>query len=231
MSLFMGPEEHAANPPSTWNVVKVGSRWALRTTPDQTFETYRSRKAAEADKVEGHWTCAYAEDGRWYAGDTPAGWKSWEECKAERDRNARRVQAQSAKALKSMQELAVHPAYADGTYDGPVGPIEPAAQGESADEMTVTHLKVSGVGQGLLGYTAQPLEIGSTVVASNPGGREITGKLLGWEEEDGRNYRPERLAMVEWFGPCPMIVVAGAMVPNGSPRRYVGRFATAAATS
>lgn len=72
----------------------------------------------------------------------------------------------------------VHPAYADGTYDGPVGPAYSAPCGadfdtaddarnhealcdqcagateahESADEMTVTHLKVSGVGQGLLGY-------------------------------------------------------------------------------
>jgi len=117
MSLFMGPEEHAANPPSSWNVVKVGSRWALRTTPDQTFETYRSRKAAEADKVEGHWVAAYAEEGRWYAGGTPAGWKSWEEAKAERDHNAARW------AANQTATVTVHPAYADGTYDGPVGPV------------------------------------------------------------------------------------------------------------
>jgi len=74
------------------------------------------------------------------------------------------------------------------------------------------------------------LEVGATVVASNPGGREITGKLVGWASYD--DHVAGELALVEWFGPCPMMIVAGDMVPNGEPTRYVGRFTTfAAATS
>lgn len=71
------------------------------------------------------------------------------------------------------------------------------------------------------------LEIGTTVVASNPGGREITGTLVGWASYD--DHIAGELALVEWFGPCPMIIIDGDMVPNGEPRRYVGRFTTFAA--
>lgn len=91
MSLFSTPEEHAANAPSTWNVVKLSERsWALQTATTVELDHFTTKTAAEAAKVEGHWTRAYAAEGRWYAGATPAGWKSWEVCKAEQERNAAR---------------------------------------------------------------------------------------------------------------------------------------------
>jgi hypothetical protein len=66
VSLFSGPEEHAANPPSTWQVVKAGDRvWQLRSKEGVVFETFKTRKAAVEAKTDSWLTRQYEKDGRW----------------------------------------------------------------------------------------------------------------------------------------------------------------------
>ena len=69
MALFTTPEAHDANPPATWRVVKVADR------------RWQERDGGRLARL-------YAEEGRWYAGVTPPGHRSWAECLAERERTA-----------------------------------------------------------------------------------------------------------------------------------------------
>ena len=61
-------------------------------------------------------------------------------------------------------------------------------------------------------------KIGDTVRASNPGGREVTGTVVGWELA-GATYSTGWVTKVEWFAPSVV----------SEPRRYVGRFVYVAA--
>ena len=90
MSLFSSPEEHAANPPQTWVITKTCDRlWALKTASGDTIDAYRTKRQAVAARA-GLWQTFYDREGRWYAGETPTGHRSWADCKAERDRIAAR---------------------------------------------------------------------------------------------------------------------------------------------
>ncbi len=79
MSLFSGPTEHAANPPQSWVVVKVGARrWALKTkVGGPTMDTFATKKQAESAKVEGFYVSLYNRESRWYAGEPIPGWKPY----------------------------------------------------------------------------------------------------------------------------------------------------------
>lgn len=98
MSLFSTPEDHAANSPDTWQVVKTtgGRGWRLQTKDGVSLESFTTKRAAELARTEGFFARTYAEEGRWYAGETPAGRRSWAECLAERERIAARRAKQSA---------------------------------------------------------------------------------------------------------------------------------------
>jgi hypothetical protein len=94
MSLFSTPQTHAENAPETWQTVKVADRaWEVQ-TKDGTTLTRMTRKV-DADMVrtcpESFMRMAYDKEGRWYAGAQIPGWKSWAECKAERERTAARA--------------------------------------------------------------------------------------------------------------------------------------------
>ncbi len=93
MTLFSSPEEHAANPPGTWEVHKVTERlWKLRTAAGTDLDSFTTRKAAEAGKAFGWLVNMYVTDGRWYAGHTPTGQRSWAECKAEQEQRRARAE-------------------------------------------------------------------------------------------------------------------------------------------
>lgn len=78
MSLFNGPEEHAANPPETWLVVHVGSRWDLRPSEsDYALQSYRTKREAVEAKSTGYLVDLYEKESRWYAGETINGWRSY----------------------------------------------------------------------------------------------------------------------------------------------------------
>lgn len=101
MSLFSGPEEHAANPPETWQVarVQVGNHrptWYLATADGGHLSSaHETRKAAESELSAGFYFDLWHREGRWYAGETPPGHRSWAECKAEQERTHARNVARS----------------------------------------------------------------------------------------------------------------------------------------
>jgi hypothetical protein len=98
MSLFSGPDEHAANPPETWRAVKVAGRcWHLDTAGGVTLGgRYETRRAAEADKVSGFYVRLYEEERRWYAGEPVTGWRPYADIVAERERRRQRQLQRSA---------------------------------------------------------------------------------------------------------------------------------------
>jgi len=80
MALFGTPEQHAANPPESWRVVKVAERtWRLTDTEGVTLDTCTTRRAAELAKVKGFWVNLYEKERRWLAGELVAGWKPYVE--------------------------------------------------------------------------------------------------------------------------------------------------------
>ncbi len=75
MSLFR-EEEHAENPPTTWQVVKRAPRiWNLTTKDGRALSTFPRKKDAEMAKTIGWWVDLYEKERRWYAGEQIAGWK------------------------------------------------------------------------------------------------------------------------------------------------------------
>ena len=87
MSLFRDPEEHAANPPSSWKVVRVArGNWDLRTVGDVTLDHFKTERAAVAAKRDSWLARLWAQEGAWYEGETPSGYRPWADVKAERDR-------------------------------------------------------------------------------------------------------------------------------------------------
>lgn len=80
MALFLTPEDHAANPPETWKVVKMADRfWALQVSSGGTLNTFPTKAKAEADRVDGPLVKLYNDEGRWMAGEQVNGWRPYAE--------------------------------------------------------------------------------------------------------------------------------------------------------
>lgn len=86
MSLFSSPEEHAANPPSSWRVEKRGRKWHLliHAGSAHSCDSFLTKHQAEAAKTTGFHFDLYQRESRWYAGETIPGWKTYAHCLAER---------------------------------------------------------------------------------------------------------------------------------------------------
>jgi hypothetical protein len=82
MSLFADPLTHAANPPESWSVVKLGEHhWVLTTASGiGTLDTFKTRHAAEEAKCSGHLFDLYNDEVRWYAGESVRNWKPYALC-------------------------------------------------------------------------------------------------------------------------------------------------------
>lgn len=78
MTIFESPQEHAANPPATWTVRRVGRRWALRTAAGTTLDTFDRKHQAEEGRTTGRMARLYADESRWYAGEQVRGWKPYQ---------------------------------------------------------------------------------------------------------------------------------------------------------
>lgn len=90
MCIFDNPEQHAANPPETWEVVRVTDRhWDLRPrgAEDASLATYPTKRQALLARTEGTWFDLYHREGRWYAGEDIPNWKPYAEVLAERNRH------------------------------------------------------------------------------------------------------------------------------------------------
>lgn len=81
MALHRTPEEHNANPPHTWHVVKViDGVWDLRMqSDDATLERFSTKCAAELAKSEGFYVELYEKEGRWFAGESIPNWRPYAE--------------------------------------------------------------------------------------------------------------------------------------------------------
>lgn len=122
MSLFSNPEEHAANPPETWQVVKVGRGFAI-VTKDVTdadlerggisylehFERKRDAVAALNGETRSWALTQYEKDARWYAGETLPGQRSWAECKAEKERAENRKRERETAERRKVERQGITP--------------------------------------------------------------------------------------------------------------------------
>ncbi len=83
MTIFRNPEEHTAHPPSSWWVVKKADRvwWLTCGDGEYPLESFSTKRAAELAREVGWLVKQYEADGRWYEGETPAGHRSWSECR------------------------------------------------------------------------------------------------------------------------------------------------------
>ena len=88
MSLFREPTEHAANPPETWQVVKISERrWALAiagsadpvNNAGDRLDVFDSKRSAEQAREDGFMARLWRTEARWYAGGAVAGWKPYAE--------------------------------------------------------------------------------------------------------------------------------------------------------
>lgn len=94
MSLFEGPEQHAANPPESWIVKGGGRYWTLCTKDGTVLESATRKYAAEALRTDSFSRRLYDTEARWYAGEQITGWRPWAELVAEREAaKARLVEA------------------------------------------------------------------------------------------------------------------------------------------
>ena len=85
MPLFDSPELHAANPPSTWQVVRLCSTvWYV--TPhgykpgDSPLVGRKTKKEALAALTSGDAFNLYEKESRWYRGEPILGWRPYTEC-------------------------------------------------------------------------------------------------------------------------------------------------------
>lgn len=90
MVMHHTPEEHEADPPDAWRIVKVAERcWHLDSSLPRggTLEYSKTRREAEAARAPGSWLVKlYEQEGRWMAGETPPGHRPYTEVVAERRR-------------------------------------------------------------------------------------------------------------------------------------------------
>lgn len=78
MSLFNGPEEHAANPPDAWRVVKVRPKmWRLVALNGVVLATCQTRRDCVDLCERGFYRSLYDDETRWYAGEAIVGWKPY----------------------------------------------------------------------------------------------------------------------------------------------------------
>lgn len=79
MSLFSGPEDHAANPPQSWQVIPYGGRrWALLAA-GAVLGTFERKSEAERHRLEGFYVNLYEQEARWYGGEPVPGWHPYAE--------------------------------------------------------------------------------------------------------------------------------------------------------
>jgi len=105
MSLHQTPEQHQAEPPSAWEVTKRAERaWDLL-IGGSVAGTFPTRKGAEEARTSGPLVALYEREGRWFAGQTPAGWRPYADVAAEQARNAKRQAAADAHRAENLPRL------------------------------------------------------------------------------------------------------------------------------
>lgn len=82
MALYATPEQHAANPPESWEARKAGPRlWHLVDQEGNVLARAETKRGAEELKTSGFYFKLWHQEARWYAGEPVAGWKPYAEVK------------------------------------------------------------------------------------------------------------------------------------------------------
>lgn len=77
MALFRDPVEHAANPPQTWEVVKVGERLWHLVAAGAVLTSEKTRREAKRARTEGFYVNLYEKERKQFAGESVDGWKPY----------------------------------------------------------------------------------------------------------------------------------------------------------
>lgn len=76
--MYLTPEDHAANPPSSWQVTKAGPRlWRVVDNNGDVITTCPTRREAEEEKTSGSYVKLYEKQGRWFRGEHVPGWRPY----------------------------------------------------------------------------------------------------------------------------------------------------------
>lgn len=79
-TMMFPPEDHAANAPDTWVVVKAMERlWQLKTKDGDVIQSFPTKTRALQARNAGFYPNLYEKEGRWYAGEKIPGWKEYSE--------------------------------------------------------------------------------------------------------------------------------------------------------
>ena len=106
MALHRTPAEHDADPPSGWTVRKSGRKWQLLSGSGGVLDTFETKKQAEGGKCSGFLFNLYQDEGRWFKGETPRGWKPYIQCRLEHMRRELRAERISYGDLHELQCMA-----------------------------------------------------------------------------------------------------------------------------
>lgn len=109
MRTYVTVEEHEANGPDAWRVVKVAERcWHLVDANGAVIQSCPTKRQAEADKVSGFHVRLWSDTLRHMRGENVRGWKPYAQVVAEREANDR-WQAQRAAEKASSLAAACEP--------------------------------------------------------------------------------------------------------------------------
>jgi hypothetical protein len=78
MALYSDPDQHAANPPSSWRVRKIKDRlWHVVDAAGTTLERATTKGEAERLRLDGFCARLWETERRWYAGEPVPGWRPY----------------------------------------------------------------------------------------------------------------------------------------------------------
>lgn len=85
--MYLTPEQHAANGPETWQVVKAAERcWHVSDRQGVVLSRHTTRRCALAEIETGFSRRLYDDEGHWMAGGSVRNWRPFAEIVAERER-------------------------------------------------------------------------------------------------------------------------------------------------
>ena len=113
MALHSTPEQHAANPPESWRVVREkdqnGSRvwWHLYIDQetDHPLQSYSVKREAIAALTSGFYFDLYQKEGRWFAGEKIGSWKSYAETLEEQSSYATKKAARERVETRKIERM------------------------------------------------------------------------------------------------------------------------------
>lgn len=111
-SPYATPEDHAANPPSTWRVEKVTNYyrkrpdWTILDRQDRALGSFDTRKVATEALVHGVAAQQWEQDRTWFAGEPTPGRRPYAEVQREKAEQERKERRKIERAGVSVEQVA-----------------------------------------------------------------------------------------------------------------------------